>query len=126
MRQRGGGSLAGDKTGGRLCPWELPNRPQESDLVPAAWEHLWIVTGKLTNIPAIPYPMRGQHPDLVEARLRQVQRSTSDGLVPRDSGPAGRALCSSSRHILDCASPPPPTSLRPRSRIVSINVFALA
>jgi len=29
----------------------------------------------LTSIPAIPYPMRAQHPDLVEAYLRQVPRS---------------------------------------------------
>jgi len=29
----------------------------------------------LTGIPAIPYPMRAQHPDLVEAYLRQVPRS---------------------------------------------------
>lgn len=29
----------------------------------------------LTGIPAIPYPMRAQHPDLVEAYMRQVPRS---------------------------------------------------
>lgn len=29
----------------------------------------------LTGIPAIPYPMRAQHPDLVDAYLRQVPRS---------------------------------------------------
>src|SRR5262245_4369098 len=29
----------------------------------------------LTGVPAIPYPMRAQHPDLVEAYLRQVPRS---------------------------------------------------
>jgi imidazolonepropionase-like amidohydrolase len=55
-----------------------------ADITDAAIVHaegLYLIPGlmdshvHLTSIPAIPYPMRAQHPDLVEAYLRQVPRS---------------------------------------------------
>jgi imidazolonepropionase-like amidohydrolase len=64
----------------------------------------------LTSIPAIPYPMRAQHPDLVEAYLRQVPRSflrygytTVVDLIVTDPRPL-QAMRESAAHpdIYDC------------------------
>jgi len=64
----------------------------------------------LTGIPAIPYPMRAQHPDLVEAYLRQVPRSflrygytTVVDLIVTDPRPLQRMRAAAARpDIYDC------------------------
>jgi imidazolonepropionase-like amidohydrolase len=59
-----------------------PTAPSDiADAVVVHAEGLYLIPGlmdshvHLTSIPAIPYPMRAQHPELVEAYMRQVPRS---------------------------------------------------